>query len=139
MNCCLALANSPASIAGSLSSAAIKPQHQRQVLLQALGANFQALRAHAEGDFGADVVELLRDGEFVERLGAAVQHHAGERRNRDVARSRHGIARRQRAHDDHHLLDAGLIGDEIDARGLRPMAVVGHAGPAARGRGEACG
>ena len=109
-------------------------EHQRQVFLQALGVHLQRLQTDTEGDFGSDVVQLLGNGELVEGLGAAVQHHAGERRHRDIARLGHGIARWQRPEDHHHVLHVGVVGDQIDSGDRRALAVVGHAcrGGAAR-------
>jgi len=70
--------------------------HERQVFLQALRPNLERLRADTEGDFGADVVELLGDRKFVERFRATVEHHAGQGRNGNVPGLGHRIAGRQR-------------------------------------------
>jgi hypothetical protein len=109
-------------------------EHQRQVFLQALRAYFQTLRADRIGDLRAHAVQFFRDRELVERLGTTVEHHPGERRDRDVAGLRHGIARGQSAQDRDHVAHAGAVGDEIDAGDLRAVAVVDHQPVSAGGR-----
>ena len=54
-----------------------------------------------------------------------------KRGNRDVARFRHGIARRQHAQNDDHILDIAAISDQIDSVDLRSMRLIRHV----RGRG----
>ena len=115
-----------------------QPDDQRQILLEAFGANLHGLRADAEGDFGAHIVQLFGDRKLVEARRAAVEHHAGQGRNGDVAGLGHRIAGGQRSQNHDHVLHVGVISDQVDARHRRPMALIGHRGRGRPARQQQC-